>query len=192
MVKFYSIVVILICLPITLQSQTDENIGGRFYVGVRGGLSFRMVNESNYVFSLGGSTLYNWENNLISFSMNRGYSFYLEMNDTKTNYDNSKYYRYEICYGKLLKLHETHPVFKYLYFTYSLGLSYNIFHFFEDQDALSKNIAKRMDIVGLPVGLAITNGIGKSIFAGVELKFHVFQKIKTHGEYSSFIMITIF
>ena len=191
MVKFYSIVAILFCLNITVQSQTEENIGGRFYAGVRGGLSFRMVNESNYVFSLGGSTLYNWGNNLISFSYNLGYSFYLEMSDTKMNYDNSKYYRYEICYGKVLKLHETHPIFKYIYFACSMGVSYNIFHFFEDQDALSKNIAERREMIGLPIGLALTNKIGNSLYGGVELKFHVFQKIKTHGGYSSFIMVTI-
>ncbi|MDP3149286.1 MAG: hypothetical protein Q8N83_09190 [Ignavibacteria bacterium] len=187
MAKFYSLMVFIICLNISVHAQTEATESGRYYVGFRGGLSFGKVNASNYVFSFGGPVLYNWGNNFISASFNRGFTYYLEMNT-----DNSNYSRYEINYGKALKLHETHPLFKYLYFTYSVGLSYNVFHFFEDQDALSKNIAKRKEMVGLPIGLAFTNEIGKSIFAGVELKFHVFQKIKTHGEYSGFIMINIF
>jgi hypothetical protein len=192
MVKFYFIIVILFCLNISVQPQSDKNESDRFYLGFRGGFSFRTVNESNYVFSLGGSTLYNWENNFISFSYNRGYSFYLQMGDNKNNHDNSKYNRYEVCYGKVLKLHETHPIFKYIYFTYSVGLSYNIFDFFEDQNTLSKNITNRMEMIGLPIGLAFTSRIGKSLYGGVELKFHVFQKINTHGELSSFLMVNIF
>ncbi|MDP2366473.1 MAG: hypothetical protein Q8M94_22190 [Ignavibacteria bacterium] len=187
MVKFYAIIVLLFFLHVSVKPQSEENVSDRFYLGFRTGLSARMVNESNYIFNLGGSTFYNWENNFISASFNRGYTFYFEMNR-----DNSKYYRYEICYGKVLRLHETHPVFKYLYFTYTVGLSYNIFNFFEDQNALSKNIAKKIEMVGLPIGLAFTNRIGKSLFGGVELKFHVFQKINTHGELSSFIMVNIF
>ena len=181
MAKLYSIIVFIICLNISVHAQTEATESGRVYLGFRGGLSFRMVNESNYVFSFGGPVLYNWGNNFISASFNRGFTYYLEMNT-----DNSNYSRYEINYGKALKLHDTHPLLKHFCFTYSVGISYNVFHFFEDQDALSKNIANRKEMVGLPIGLAFTNGIGKSIFAGVELKFHVFQKIKTHGEYSGF------
>ena len=187
MVNYYGLMVLIICLNISVLPQMNETESGRFYLGFRGGLSFRMVNESNYVTSLGGPVLYNWGNNFISTSFNRGFTYYLGMNT-----DNSNYTRYEINYGKALQLHKTHPLFKHFYFTYSVGLSYNIFNFFEDEDALSKNLAKRKEMVGLPIGLAFTNRIGQSLFAGLEIKFHVFQKIKTHGEYSSFIMITIF
>jgi len=185
--KYYSFIVFIIYLNFSVHSQTQSTESGRVYLGLRGGLSFRMVNESNYVFSFGGPVLYNWGNNFISASFNRGFTYYLEMNT-----DNSNYSRYELNYGKALQLHDTHLIFKYLCFSYSVGLSYNIFHFFEDHDAVSKNVANKMELVGFPVGLAFTNRIGRSLFAGIEIKFHVFQKIKTHGEYSGFIMINIF
>ncbi|MFA6980956.1 MAG: hypothetical protein WC209_16650 [Ignavibacteriaceae bacterium] len=186
-IKYYSLMLFIICLNISVRSQTQSTESGRVYLGLRGGLSYRMVNESNYVTSFGCPVLYNWENNFISTSFNRGFTYYLGMNT-----DNSNYYRYEINYGKALQLHTTHPLFKYLSFTYSVGLSYNIFHFFEDDEAVYKNLVRRKEMIGFPIGLAFTNRIGSSLFAGLEMKFHVFQKIKTHGEYSSFIMINIF
>ncbi len=185
--KYYSLIVLILCLNISVHSQTQSEESGRLYVGIRGGLSFRIINESNYITSFGTPVLYNWENNFVSASVNKGFTYYLGI---KT--DNSTYYRYDINYGKALKLHETHLLLKHLFFTYSVGISYNVFHFFEDKDAVYENLVQRKEMVGFPIGFAFTNKIGSSLFAGLEVKFHVFQKIQTHQEFSSFIMINIF
>lgn len=187
MAKYYCLIVLILCLNVSVYSQTQSEESSRLYLGIRGGLSLRMVNESNYITTFGGPVLYNWENNFISASFNGGFTYYLGINT-----DNSNYYRYEINYGKALKLHETHVLLKHLFFTYSVGISYNVFHYFEDLDAVYENLVRRKEMVGFPIGFAFTNKLGNSLFAGLEVKFHVFQKIKTHQEFSSFIMINIF
>ena len=186
--RILSVILVLCLLSSPIRSQSNEDA---FYFGVRTGFSFRLLEGSNYLFSLGTSALYNWNNSFLSFAFNVHRGLYFNFGDEEPHEDNSKYHRYELNYGRSFQLSKKHKLFKRISITPSMGVSYNHFEYYEDHDALKSNQISNLNVIGFPFGIAITNNIGKRVFAGFDYKFHIFEELKPHLEFSAFIMVNV-
>ena len=186
------IVILLLNFPVTsIRSESIENDENALYFGIRTGFSYRLLEDSNYLFSFGAIGLYNWDNSFFSFAFNVHSGLYFNFGDEEPYKDNSKYQRYELNYGKSFQLSKKHKLFKRISITPSVGISYNRFDYYKNQDALENNHLSKLNIIGFPFGLAMTNNLGKRVFWGFEYKFHIFQELKPHLEFSVFIMVNV-
>lgn len=186
--RIYSVILVLFLLSTPILSQLNKDA---FYLGGRTGVSFRLLEDSNYLFNFGTLALYNWDNSFLSFAFNIHRGLYFYFGDEKTFEDNSKYHRYELNYGRSFQLSKKHKLFKRISITPSVGVSYNHFEYYEDHETLENNSLSNLNVIGFPFGVAITNNIGKRVFTGLDYKFHIFQKLKPHVEFSLFIMVNV-
>lgn len=184
------VILLLILLVIPIKSQSSENDEKALYFGVRTGFSFRLLENSNYLFSFGSSALYNWDNSFLSFSFNTHYGLNIDFSDEPPE-NNSKYHRYELNYGRSFQLVKKHKLFNRFSITPSVGVSYNLFAYYEENDALDNDYLSNFNTIGFPLGIAVTNNIGKRVFAGFGYKFHILYQLKPHSEFSVFIMVNV-
>ncbi len=186
--RVLNVILVVFLLSASIHSQSKKNA---FYLGARTGFSFRLLESSNYLFSFGTTALYNWNRSFVSFGFNIHSGLYFNFGDEEPYEDNSKYHRYELIYGRSFQLSKTHKLFKHISVTPSMGVSYNRFNYYEDHDALENNNLSKLYIIGFPFGVALTNKIGKRVFGGLDYKFHIFQELKPHLEFSAFIMVNV-
>lgn len=183
-----TVMIFLIVLWIQLgysQSALDDTLSKR-YIGLSGGLSPEVYKYSTYLFELGGQILYNWNREYISFLYNRLFAFHFD-----DEYDDSKFHRFELVYGRVSCLKEDHKLFRYIFVHISIGVSYNIISYYEDDIAYYRNRISKTRRFGIPIGISITGPTGKSFYGGIGYNFHIIANDKPYINIKYFLMVNV-
>ena len=171
-------------------AQTQDTSTSKIYLGLNTGFSAKNIGYSSFLPKLGGNILYNWDNNFVTLSYNKLFEFTIPF--AGSNLGKSNFQRLELLYGYTMVISKKHKLFKHISFSASIGVSYNYIKYYKDEYSSMVNHLSVNQSAGVPIGIAITNNIGKVVYFGWELKYHIIQKIAPYGEVAGFIMVNVY
>lgn len=187
-IKFMILLTILLVVNKGYSQLLQDSTKDKCYIGISGGFSPARFEYSSYLLELGGHILYNWDYEYISFSYNKVFAFHFDGED-----DESQFHRFELIYGRVTCLKENHKLFRNIFVGASIGLSYNIIDYYQDEYtflSLRRNTLKTQ-IFGIPMGIIITGPIGKDFYGGTWYTFHIVSNKKPYVSFKYFFMINI-
>jgi hypothetical protein len=185
----YIIIVLLLCCSTSLIAQVNET--KNIYIGISGGLTNAEIGLSRFTSNYGFSIQYVNGNDFISLNYDRLLHTYFSMKEfIYTNDDGSNYNRIELRYGQITSMSESQKFLRYVYVGYSLGLSYNLVKYYNMVQHQSTLASK--ELIGVPIGLSVTNSFSESFFSGVEWKYYIIAKNVPYTEFCFFIKFNIY
>jgi hypothetical protein len=172
---------LVFCSNVNALAQLTDTLPSRFYLGLCGGFAYEEIGFSRFGFKIGGTVFHNWENDFIYFS----YSQLSVLSDPSDSYGNSQFDRLELCYGRQFRLSGK------VRLGGSVGLSYNIIKYFENDIALMGNELSSINKFGLPLSLLFIGALGNRICGCLEYKYNFISSYQPYGDLSVCIMFAI-
>ena len=152
-------------------SQEQTITPARIYLGVSLGCSPVVIGFSPLFFDYGAQVIYALDDQYLMFSYSRIDAFNLKF-DSNQKDDDSKMNRLELCYGRVTCLKEDHKVFRNIVVGAMIGVGYNSMRYYNDQIAYMESNATYINKIELPIGVTISNSLGKQTFMALEMKYH--------------------
>jgi len=171
-------------------SQEQTNPPAKLYVGVSFGCSPVVIRFSPLFFDYGGQVIYALDNQYLMFSYSRVDAFNLKF-DSKQKDDDSKMDRLELCYGRVTCLKEDHKVFRNIIVGAMIGVAYNSIRYYSNDLAFDQGNATNIHRLELPIGVTISNSLGKQTFMVLEMKYHILDGGMSYPDFKYFITFNI-
>jgi hypothetical protein len=178
--------VFIVILQSAVTAQTQDTSTSKIYLGLGSGFAMKNIGYSQFLLRLDGNILYNWDNNFINLSYNKLFEFTIPF--PGSNLGNANFQRVELNYGYSMIISKNHKLFKHISFSSSIGVSYNYIKYFKDEKAGYLNQIYIGRYPGIPIGIALTNNIGKDVYFGWEIKYQIISKFVPYGELNAFLM----
>jgi hypothetical protein len=174
-------IVLMFCSIVNVSAQLMDTLPSKTYLGLCGGFTYEEIGFSRFGFKLGGTIFHNWDNNLIYFS----YSRLSVLSDPSDSYGKSQFDRFELCYGRYLHLSGKASLGG------SIGLSYNIIRYYENDIALLTNELNSTNKFGIPLSILFIGSLGNRICGCLEYKYHFISNYQPYGDLSASIMFAL-
>ncbi len=185
------ILIITLFLSITTYSQIDSTDSNSFYIGINTGPSMVIVENSGYLWRIGGTLFYSCDNNFLNLAYNKLIVFELKFDDDKSNASNAKYNRLDFTIGHTLQLSKKHKLFKRFFISADAGISYHDIYYYKDNIAAQNNSLSHVQNFGIPLRIALTNGLNSTLFGGIESRYHIVHNMRSYYEIGLFLAIRI-
>ena len=171
-------------------SQEQTNPPAKIYLGVSLGCSPVVIGFSTLFFNYGAQVIYALGNQYLIFSYSRIDAFNLKF-DSKQKDDDSKMDRFELCYGRVTCLKEDHKVFRNIIVGVMVGVAYNSIRYYNDQISYMESNATYNNKFELPIGVTISNSLGKQTFMVLEMKYHLLASGMSYPDFKYIIALNI-
>jgi hypothetical protein len=171
-------------------SQEQTNPPAKIYLGVSLGCSPVVIGFSPLFFDYGAEVIYALDNQYLMFSYSRIDAFNLKF-DSNQKDDDSKMDRLELCYGRITCLKEDHKVFRNIFVGAMIGVAYNSIRYYNDQIAYMESNATCINKFELPIGVTISNSLGKQTVMTLEMKYHILASGMSYPDFKYFIAFNI-
>jgi len=155
-------------------------------VGLLGGLGSAKFGSSLFGMNYGCFLQYSWNNEYINFSYNHLPHFEINFSNTKS-YDVSKFNRLELSYGRITCLKESQKLLRHIYFSGSIGISYNYINYYLDEYVLSSS---KM-LITEQFGVSLSGAMLIMNFWGTEFKYHIISNFKPYVELGAIVKIKV-
>jgi hypothetical protein len=139
----------------------------------------------------GAQVIYALDNQYLMFSYSRVDAFNLKF-DSKQKDDDSKMDRFELCYGRVTCLKEDHKLFRNIIVGAIIGIAYNSIRYYSEDLAFDQGNATNIHRLELPIGVTISNSLGKQTFMALEMKYHILVGGMSYTDFKYFITFNIF
>jgi hypothetical protein len=189
------IIVAIVFLTITCNdvsfSQDQENSPAKIYCGISLGCSPVVIGFSALFLDYGAQVLYAYDNQYFMFSYNRVDAFNLKF-DSNQKDDNSKMDRLELNYGRVTCLKENHKLLSHIIVGAMIGLAYNSIRYYKTDIDFDQSNATKANKVEIPLGVTISNPLGKQTFMAFEMKYHILSSGMSYPDFKYSISFNMF